>query len=120
MTNGIRMSLLRLAASSISSLVTAPGRIRPPVDCGSMPHGATGGQVLNVEKIENFPGFPDGIAGFDLGPIVMEQAEKAGATFAMDTATGLAINGDERVVHCAGQDIPARSVIVAAGSSLRA
>ncbi|HEY3062205.1 MAG TPA: FAD-dependent oxidoreductase [Chloroflexota bacterium] len=82
--------------------------------------GATGGQVLNVEKIENFPGFPDGIAGFDLGPIVMEQAEKAGAAFAMDTATGLSINGDARVVHCAGQDITARAVIVANGSSLRA
>jgi len=81
--------------------------------------GTTGGQVLNVEKIENFPGFPDGIAGFDLGPIVMEQAEKAGAAFAMDTATGLSIDGDMRVVHCAGDDISARAVIVAAGSSLR-
>jgi thioredoxin reductase (NADPH) len=50
----------------------------------------------------------------------MEQAEKAGAAFAMDTATGLSINGDARVVHCAGQDITARAVIVANGSSLRA
>jgi thioredoxin reductase (NADPH) len=51
-------------------------------------HLAAGGQVLNVEKIENFPGFPQGIAGFDLGPLVQEQAEAAGAEFVMDTAPG--------------------------------
>jgi thioredoxin reductase (NADPH) len=82
-------------------------------------HGAVGGQVLNVEKIENFPGFPDGVAGFDLGPLVMDQAEKAGAEFLMDSATGLEIDGDERIVHCAGTDIAARAVIVAAGSALK-
>jgi thioredoxin reductase (NADPH) len=81
--------------------------------------GATGGQVLNVEKIENFPGFPDGIAGFDLGPIVMDQAEKAGASFVMDSVTGLSVEGDSRIVHCASENVAARSVILAAGSSLR-
>jgi len=80
---------------------------------------AAGGQVLNVEKIETFPGFPQGIAGYDLGPLVQEQAEAAGATFAMDTATALEVQGDERVLHCAGGDFAARGVIVAAGSSLR-
>src|SRR2546430_9392332 len=68
-------------------------------------HMASGGQVLNVEKIENFPGFPQGISGFDLGPLVQEQAEAAGAEFIMDTATGLEIVGDRRVVHCSGADV---------------
>ncbi len=31
---------------------------------------APGRKVLNVEKIESFPGFPECVAGFDLGPIV--------------------------------------------------
>jgi thioredoxin reductase (NADPH) len=82
-------------------------------------HMAPGGQVLNVEKIENFPGFPEGIAGFDLGPIVQEQAEGAGAEFSMDTAIGLEIVGDRRVLHCDGADLSARAIIVAAGSALR-
>jgi thioredoxin reductase (NADPH) len=80
---------------------------------------AAGGQVLNVEKIENFPGFPDGIAGFDLGPIVQEQAEKAGAEFMMDTAIGLREDGDQRVVECEAASLNSRGVIVAAGSSFR-
>ena len=80
---------------------------------------APGGQVLNVEKIENFPGFPQGIAGYDLGPLVQEQADAAGATFVMDTVTGLEVAGERRTVRCAGQDLTSRTVIVAAGSALR-
>ena len=30
---------------------------------------AAGGQVLNCEHIENYPGFPDGVAGYTLGPL---------------------------------------------------
>src|SRR3989454_6812214 len=81
--------------------------------------GTVGGQVLNVEKIENFPGFPQGIAGFDLGPLVQEQAEAAGAEFVMDTATKLEVIGDRQVLHCAGADLSTRALIVAAGSALR-
>src|SRR5205807_4622104 len=81
-------------------------------------HMAAGGQILNVEKIENFPGFPQGIAGFDLGPLVQEQAEAAGAEFAMDTATALELRPDGlRVVHCDGANFAARCVILAAGSA---
>src|ERR1700730_18432564 len=82
-------------------------------------HMAPGGQVLNVEKIENYPGFPQGVAGFDLGPMVQEQAEAAGAEFKMDTATGLELNGDRRVLHCDGADLTTKTLIVAAGSALR-
>ena len=82
-------------------------------------HLASGGQVLNVEKIENFPGFPKGVSGFDLGPLVQEQAEAAGAEFVMDTATGLEIVGDRRMLHCQTLDLSARAVVIAAGSALR-
>jgi thioredoxin reductase (NADPH) len=82
-------------------------------------HMASGGQILNVEKIENFPGFPQGVAGFDLGPLVQEQAEAAGAEFVMDTATGLEVAGDKRILHCDSTDLTARSVIIATGSALR-
>jgi thioredoxin reductase (NADPH) len=82
-------------------------------------HLAPGGQVLNVEKIENFPGFPQGIAGFDLGPLAQEQAEAAGAEFVLDTANSLEVVGDRRVLHCAGTDLSAAALIIAAGSALR-
>src|SRR5437899_10801483 len=80
---------------------------------------AAGGQVLNVEKIENYPGFTQGIAGFDLGPLVQEQAEAAGAEFLLDTATGLQIDADRRILSCEGAALTARAVVIAAGSALR-
>jgi thioredoxin reductase (NADPH) len=79
-----------------------------------------GGQIVNVEKVENFPGFPEGVPGFDLGPMVQEQAEAAGAEFVMDTVKALEIDGEKRVLRCAEEELQARAVIVAAGSSLRA
>ena len=38
----------------------------------------SGGQVVNAEKIENFPGFPDGISGAEFGPLLQDQAMKYG------------------------------------------
>jgi thioredoxin reductase (NADPH) len=37
-----------------------------------------GGQVLNCEHIENDPGFPDGVAGYTLGPLLRQQATTKG------------------------------------------
>jgi thioredoxin reductase (NADPH) len=82
-------------------------------------HMASGGQVLNVEKIENFPGFPQGISGFDLGPLVQEQAEAAGAEFSMDTATRLEVVGDRRLLRCENSEFTSRAIVIAAGSALR-
>jgi thioredoxin reductase (NADPH) len=87
---------------------------------GLVEHMVAGGQVINVEKIENFPGFPQGVAGFDLGPMVQEQAEAAGAEFIMDTAVGLSVDGERKVLRCEQTELAGKSVIIAAGSTLRA
>jgi thioredoxin reductase (NADPH) len=78
-----------------------------------------GGQISNAERIENFPGFPQGLGGHELGPLLHEQAEAAGAEFVLDTVQGLEASGAYRVVRCAGESLRARAVIVAAGSLLR-
>jgi thioredoxin reductase (NADPH) len=78
-----------------------------------------GGQIVNAERVENFPGIPESIAGHELGSRLFEQAEAAGAQFMLDTVEGLSAEGVERIVHAAGQDFSARAVIVAAGSALR-
>jgi thioredoxin reductase (NADPH) len=84
-----------------------------------------GGQAINVEEIQTFPGFADGVAGAELGGIVQVQAEAAGAQFVLGAATGLEQAdpldmGDGLVVSCAdGERHTARTVIVATGSSTR-
>jgi len=48
-----------------------------------------GGHLANIDKIEDFPGFPEGIAGYELGPKLQEQAANAGADFRMAEAQRL-------------------------------
>ena len=80
---------------------------------------ATGGQVATIEKIRNFPGFPDGIAGYELGPLLLQQAEAAGAAVQLDCVSAIAAGDGVYRVICAEDEIVARAVIIAAGSSLR-
>jgi thioredoxin reductase (NADPH) len=76
---------------------------------------APGGQLLNVESVDDFPGLPQGIAGFDLGPSLQEQAAAAGAEFAFGEVSALSEQGDGWLVG----DVAARAAIVATGSSPR-
>jgi thioredoxin reductase (NADPH) len=78
-----------------------------------------GAQIINLEKIENFPGFPEGISGAELGPAAQEQAMDAGAKFIMAEANNVSKDGDYKVVHSDAGDYRAKTVIMAAGSSLR-
>jgi thioredoxin reductase (NADPH) len=78
-----------------------------------------GGQIANAETIENFPGFPRGIAGHELGPLLHEQAEAAGAAFVLDQVERLGTDGAHRIVRAAGESLRAAAVIIAAGSRLR-
>lgn len=78
-----------------------------------------GNQIINVEKVENFPGFPEGISGAELASTVQMQAMNAGAGFIMESATGVSLDGDYKIVSSDTGRYRARAVIVAAGSSLR-
>ncbi len=78
-----------------------------------------GAQIINVENIENFPGFPQGISGAELGPTVQGQAMDAGAEFIMAEATGVSRDADYKVVATDSGDYRGKAVIVAAGSTLR-
>lgn len=78
-----------------------------------------GASIINVEKVENFPGFPEGIMGADLAAMTQEQAMMSGAEFIMGEVSGITSSGDHRLVQADSGDLQAKAVIVAAGSTLR-
>jgi len=78
-----------------------------------------GASIINLEKIENFPGFVEGISGAELGPAAQEQAMNVGVDFIMAEATGIKTDGDYKVVGTDSGDYRAKAVIVAAGSQLK-
>ena len=78
-----------------------------------------GAQVINAERIENYPGLPNGIPGAEFGPMLQDHAMKAGASVKLAEANRVGLSGDHRTVSTDDGDILAKAVIIAAGSSLR-
>jgi thioredoxin reductase (NADPH) len=79
-----------------------------------------GGHLLSIEHIDGYPGFPDGIPGYDLCPMIQEQATAEGAEFDAAQVTSLgAHDGRWRVTTGAG-DLSARAVVIATGTTTRA
>jgi thioredoxin reductase (NADPH) len=80
---------------------------------------ALGGQLLSIERIDGYPGFPEGVPGYDLGPIIQEQAAAAGAEFAATEAAGLHVDEGRWRVTTSEGDVWARAVVIATGTMLK-
>ncbi len=75
-----------------------------------------GGQIANAEVVENFPGFPDGISGLELIDRMQRQAVKYGLETVNAGATGVTIEGRDKLVKTTDGGYRARAVIIASGS----
>ena len=76
----------------------------------------TGGLAIYAELIENYPGFPDGIGGMELGEKMLKQAEKFGLQTLTAEITGLEIKEHWKMVKTSEGDLTAQAVIIALGS----
>jgi thioredoxin reductase (NADPH) len=82
---------------------------------------ALGGQAGTSSRIENYPGFPAGLSGFELATRILVQADKFGAHTAVPhEAVGLRKENDHyRIELSEGGEVAARSVIAASGARYR-
>ena len=78
--------------------------------------GLVGGQVASAEQVENYPGFPEGINGFELGQLMHQQATKYGLETLLAEVTGIELQGEQKVIRTTEGDFIARAVIIAGGS----
>jgi len=78
--------------------------------------GLVGGQISTAEHVENYPGFPDGIGGFELTELMHRQAIKYGLKTTI--AEVLSIKPEEKqiVIKTTGGDYTAGALIIASGS----
>lgn len=79
-----------------------------------------GGQLTQTTTIENYPGFPDGVEGFDLMENMRQQAERVGAE--VRSGVVMAVDFSKRPFIATvegGQTISADTVIVATGASAK-
>ncbi|MBM3284956.1 MAG: thioredoxin-disulfide reductase [Candidatus Aminicenantes bacterium] len=81
--------------------------------------GVPGGQILLTDWVENFPGFPEGIAPFELMENFKKQALKFGAAIETEEALAIRKDGERWVVAGRNREYRARAVIIATGASYR-
>ena len=78
--------------------------------------GLVGGQIVNAELVENYPGFPEGIPGPELGQLVHQQATKYGLKILHADVTSLELQGEQKVVKTTEGNFIAKAVIITSGS----
>ncbi|MDZ7370948.1 MAG: thioredoxin-disulfide reductase [candidate division KSB1 bacterium] len=76
-----------------------------------------GGQVTLTNDIENFPGFPDGIGGFEMSQRFEQQAQKFGAEIVSEIVTRVELTGAVKKVYTDNGVYEAKAVIIATGST---
>jgi thioredoxin reductase (NADPH) len=81
--------------------------------------GLPGGQLLNITRIEDFPGFPGAVSGFELGPAVQEQALDAGAQVQVAEVVSTRAVTDGWSVTTTSDELTARVVVAASGTAAR-
>ena len=77
--------------------------------------GLVGGQIVNAERLDNYPGFPEGISGAKLAELMQEQATKYGLETIMAEVTGVELNEKQKVIKTSEGSFIARAVIIAGG-----
>ena len=80
---------------------------------------ALGGHLVSIERIDGYPGFPEGVPGYDFCPMIQEQAAGAGAEFDAAEATALQAGDGHWRVSTRQGDIRTRAVVIATGTTLK-
>jgi thioredoxin reductase (NADPH) len=81
--------------------------------------GIIGGQITNAERLENYPGFPNGISGIELGQLIHEQATSYGLETLLAEVAKVVPGRKHNLVSTSEGDFIAESAIIASGSQFR-
>ncbi len=77
-----------------------------------------GGNILLTEKIDNYPGFPEGISGIELAEKMRQQYLKFGGEILNGEVTAISFEGSKKIIRLAdGREIKTDAIIIASGSS---
>lgn len=80
---------------------------------------AVGGQMALTDKIDNYPGFEDGIEGLSLGEKMKNEAERSGARTVFATVLSADLKSDPKVIKTSDDIFYGRTVVIATGAEPR-
>lgn len=80
---------------------------------------SAGGQMALTETIENYPGFAEGVGGFELAEIMQRQAECFGAKSEYAEVEKMELSASPKVLHTSAGTFYAKTVVLATGANPR-
>jgi thioredoxin reductase (NADPH) len=95
-----------------AALYTARANLSPLVLTGTMP----GGLLTTTSMVENFPGFPEGVDGFELMQRMQKQAERFGARIKYGTVERVDLSSRPFHLDVDGEPVQAQTIIIATGA----
>lgn len=102
-------------AGYTAALYAARAALKPLVLIGPAP----GGQAATADKMENFPGFPEGVGGQALASLIQEQAEGFGARLLYEEVTEVDFSQRPFTIRTYEAEYSAQAVIIATGAKPR-
>ena len=102
-------------AGLTAAVYAARANLAPLVLEGAMP----GGQLTTTSDVENFPGFPEGVDGFQLMDNLRKQATRFGARFEAARVESVDFSAPPLKLRTSEREIPTRTAIIATGASPR-
>src|ERR1051326_4740825 len=102
-------------AGLTAALYAARANLKPLVLTGKQP----GGLLTTTTIVENYPGFPEGIDGFELMDRLQKQAERFGAQVRFGTVEAVNLSKEPFMLTVEGETIQTETIIIASGASHR-
>jgi thioredoxin reductase (NADPH) len=102
-------------AGLTAALYTARANLRPLVLTGVQP----GGLLTTTSTVENFPGFPEGIDGYELMSRMQKQAERFGARVEFSTVEAVDLSRQPFILTVDGEKVETEALIIATGAGHR-
>jgi thioredoxin reductase (NADPH) len=102
-------------AGLTAALYTARANLEPLVLTGTRP----GGLLTTTSIVENFPGFPEGIDGYELMTRMQKQAERFGARIEFGTVESVNLSGTPLRLMVDGAEVETQTLIIASGAGHR-
>lgn len=102
-------------AGLTAGLYTSRSRLRSVL----IENGLLGGQMTTTENVENYPGFPRGIAGDELSRLMEEQAKRFGLEVISEYVVEVKLQGDQKVVTTEEKSYLCDVLIICTGTEYR-
>lgn len=115
MTNETIHDVVMIGAGP-SALAAAIYTTREDIETVLYEKAVVGGLAAITDKVDNYPGFPDGIEGLTLADNLQKQAERFGAVIKYGDVSAVRRGQDGIVLTVDGEEVKAQSVLIATGS----